>query len=159
LEPAPAGTEETEISAKVNHQLSPATGLMLRYSYVNDRRTGDAFGADALTDASARGTSVTQDHAAVGSVVPAWALAVSDFGCQAGWRHVTLQTGDTVGPGVVVPGVIRFGQPWEGKGDRTETRYQAAETVTLARGTHLVKLGGTVNHVRVDADTRDGAGG
>src|SRR3989442_7929431 len=53
LAAASAGTEETEASVKINHQLTRANALMFRYSYVNDRRTGDAFGADALTDGSA----------------------------------------------------------------------------------------------------------
>src|SRR5262249_9818038 len=110
LEPASAGTEETEGSAKINHQLSPATRPSRRYSYVKHRRRGHAFGADALTDVPARGPSFTRDHAAVGSVVTAWAHTVSDFRLQAAWRHVSLQTGDTVGPGVVVPGEIRFGR-------------------------------------------------
>jgi hypothetical protein len=62
LAPSVAGDEETEASAKLNHQLSSRHGLMLRYSYFNDRRTGEAFGANALTDASARGSIFARDH-------------------------------------------------------------------------------------------------
>jgi hypothetical protein len=154
-----AGTEETEASVKLNHQLSPPSALMLRYSHVNERRTGDAFGADALTDASARGSSFTRDHGLVGSLVTSWAHAVSDLRLQAAWRRVRLRTGDERGPGVVVPGLIRFGRPWEGNSRRTEARLQAAESVSLASGPHLLKIGATVNHVQVDADTPEGAGG
>jgi hypothetical protein len=156
---APAGLEETEASGKLNHQLTSRHALMLRYAFVNERRTGDAFGADALSDGTARGTSFTRDHGVVGSLVTTGARAVSDLRLQAAWRNVRLRTGDTAGPGIVIPGVFRLGRPWEGNADRTETRLQAAETVTLARGAHVVKAGATVNHVRLRADTPDGVRG
>jgi hypothetical protein len=64
----PISRAETEASVKVNHQLSDRDSIMLRYAFTNNREAGDAFNTAGWTDPSARGSSLTQDHAIVGSV-------------------------------------------------------------------------------------------
>ena len=151
--------EETEVSIKLNHTISAGHALMGRYAYVNDRRAGDAFGVDTLTDASARGSQFVRDHGMVASLLSTFPGSVNDLRLQGAWRHVTLRTGTADGPGVVVPGVARFGRPWEGNSRRTETRFQAVDAFSVVRGRHLLKIGAGVNHVRLDTDTADGSAG
>ena len=53
----PASRAETEASAKLNHQLTAANSLMLRYAFTNNREAGDAFNTAGWTDPSARGST------------------------------------------------------------------------------------------------------
>src|SRR5207302_6929816 len=57
----PVSRAETEASAKINHQLTRANSLMVRYAFTNNREAGDAFNTAGWTDPSARGSSFTQD--------------------------------------------------------------------------------------------------
>ena len=63
----PTSRAETEASAKVNHQLNQRNALMFRYAYTNNREAGDAINNLGWYDASARGSSFTEDNAFVGS--------------------------------------------------------------------------------------------
>jgi hypothetical protein len=50
----PTSRAETEASGKVNHQLTSANSLMLRYAFTNNREAGDAFNTAGWTDPSDR---------------------------------------------------------------------------------------------------------
>src|SRR5262249_22605375 len=65
----PTARAETEVSGKLNHQLNERHTAMLRYAFTNNRETGNAFNTSGLSEASARGSSFTADHALVGSFV------------------------------------------------------------------------------------------
>jgi hypothetical protein len=156
----PASRAETEASGKVNHQLTARHTVMLRYAFTNNREAGDAFNTSGLTDASARGSSFTRDHAVVGALTSIFdPRSVGDFRFQIADRHAVLRTNDAMGPGVDVAGLIDFGRPYDGNGRRTETHRQAAYTYSHNIGRHLVKAGATVNHVHEDAAMADGFGG
>src|SRR5207244_5129080 len=64
---SPIARAETEAAGKLDHQLTKNTALMLRYTFTNNKESGDAFNSNGLIDASARGSSFTSDNALSGS--------------------------------------------------------------------------------------------
>lgn len=156
----PIARAETEASGKLNHQFSERYSLMLRYVFTNNKEVGDAFGTSRLVDASARGSSFTEDHALVGSFISVFGTqAVGDLRFQVATRRVVLRTNDTVGPAIDIVGLVNFGRPYQGNSRRRENHYQVSYTSTRTRGTHLWKAGATVNRVRLRALSPDGFGG
>jgi hypothetical protein len=156
----PVSRAETEASAKINHQISDRHSLMMRYALTNNRQSGDAFDTGGLTDASGRGSSFTEDHAVVGSLVSQFgAKAVGDFRFQLATRRVALRTNDQAGPEIDINGLVNFGRPYEGNDRRREDHYEGSYTLGLSRGTHLLKTGATINHVGLHSLAPDGFGG
>jgi outer membrane receptor protein involved in Fe transport len=155
----PTARAETEAAGKLDHQISQKHSLMLRYAFTNNREAGDAFNTGGLTDGSARGSSFTEDHALVGSLVSVYgSQAVGDLRFQAATRRVTLRTNDALGPGIDIAGLLSFGQPYEGNSQRRENHYQLSYTHSRTQGRHLWKAGATINRIHLSAETPDGFG-
>lgn len=156
----PTARAETEASLKMNHQLTGANSLMVRYAFTNNREAGDAFNTSGLTDASARGSSFIQDQALVGALTTIFdPRSVGDLRLQFAQRRAVLRTNDAAGPGVDIAGLIDFGRPYEGNGRRTERHDQAGYTYSHQAGAHLWKAGATYHRVTEDAAMADGFGG
>ncbi|HWN99519.1 MAG TPA: TonB-dependent receptor, partial [Blastocatellia bacterium] len=155
----PVARAETEASAKVNHQMGQQHSLMLRYAFTNNREASDAFNTGGLTDASSRGSSFTEDHQLVGSLVSLISTnAVGDLRFQLATRKVVLRTNDQAGPEIDINGIINFGRPYEGDDRRRENHYQISYTLGLTQGAHLIRSGLTANHVRLHSFAPDGFG-
>src|SRR5215467_5250336 len=144
----PTSRAETEASGKVNHQLSERHSLMVRYALTNNRESGDAFATGGQTDVSGRGSSFTEDHALVGSLVSQFgSKAVGDFRFQLATRRVALRTNDQAGPDrpsgpeIEINGLVNFGRPYGGNDRRRVNHYEASYTIALSRGVHLFKTG------------------
>ncbi|MEO7970775.1 MAG: TonB-dependent receptor, partial [bacterium] len=84
---------------------------------------------------------------------------VNDFRFQVSERRVLTRAGDTVGPGVEIVGVARFGRPFDADATRRETREQIVDNISSLNGRSEWKGGLTVNHVSLRNDARDGFGG
>jgi len=154
---SPIARAETEAAGKLDHQLTKNTALMLRYTFTNNKESGDAFNSNGLIDASARGSSFTSDNALSGSLTTVLGSeAVSDLRFQAATRHAVLRTNEPVGPEIDIAGLVTFGRPYAGNGERRENHYQASYTYSRTWGKHLWKVGGTVNRIRLRADVPDG---
>jgi len=157
---SPIARAETEAAGKLDHQLTKNTALMLRYTFTDNKESGDAFNASGLIDASARGSSFTSDNALSGSLTTVLGSeAVSDLRFEAATRHAALRTNEPLGPEIDIAGLVTFGRPYAGNSERRENHYQASYTHTRTRGKHLWKVGGTVNRVRLRADVPDGFDG
>ncbi len=157
---SPIARAETEAAGKLNHQLTKNTALMLRYTFTNNKESGDAFNTSGLFDASTRGSSFTSDNALSGSLTTVFGSeAVSDLRFQAATRHAVLRTNEALGPEIDIAGLVTFGRPYAGNSERRENHFQAGYTYSSTRGKHLWKLGGTVNRVRLRADVPDGFDG
>lgn len=157
---SPVARAETEAAGRLDHQINSKHSLMLRYAFTNNREVGEAFSTGGLTESSARGSSFTRDHALVGSLVSTFGgRAVGDLRFQIAARRVVLRTNDTQGPGIEIAGLLGFGRPYEGNGQRRETYDQLGYTFSRSQGSHLWKAGATVNHVGLRAETLDGFGG
>jgi len=156
----PVARAETEASGKINHKLSDRHTLMVRYAFTNNREAGAAFNTDALTDASARGSSFTEDHALVGSFTSLLgARLVGDLRFQLATRRVTLRSNDARGPGVNISGVLNLGRPYEGNSRRRENHAEVSYALTLSQGPHLLKAGLTVDQIHLRAFVPDEFGG
>jgi len=154
---APTARAETEAAGRLDHQLTKNTELMLRYTFTNNKESGDAFNTSGLVDASARGSSFTSDNALSGSLTTVLgSAAVSDLRFQAATRHAVLRTNQPFGPEIDIAGLVTFGRPYAGNSERRENHYQGGYTYTRTRGKHLWKVGGTVNRVRLRAGVPDG---
>src|SRR5258707_7698996 len=157
---SPIARAETETAGKLDHQFTKNTALMLRYTFTNNKESGDAFNTNGLIDASARGSSFTSDNALSGSLTTVLGSeAVSDLRFQAATRHAVLRTNEPFGPQIDIAGLLTFGLPYVGNSQRRENHYQAGYTYSRTRGKHLWKVGGTVNRVRLRADVPDGFDG
>jgi hypothetical protein len=133
---------------------------MLRYTFTNNKESGDAFNTNGLIDASARGSSFTSDNALSGSLTTILGSeGVSDLRFQAATRHAVLRTNEPFGPAIDIAGLVIFGRPYAGNSKRRENHYQVGYTYSRTRGKHLWKVGGTVNRVRLRADVPDGFDG
>jgi len=156
---SPISRAETEVAGKLDHRLTKNTSLMLRYAFTNNQESGDAFNTSGLIDASGRGSSYTSDNALAGSLTTVLGSdAVSDFRFQAATRHAVLRMNQPLGPEIDIAGLVNFGRPYAGNGERRENHYQAAYTYSRTKGKHLWKVGGAVNRVRLRADIPDGFG-
>lgn len=156
----PASRAETEASAKINHQLTAANSLMVRYAYTNNQESGDAFNTLGWDDPSARGSSFTRDNSIAGALTSVFSpQSVGDLRVQFADRSAVTRTNDAIGPGYYISGVMDFGRPYEGNGSRDERHDQATYTYSYATGHHLLKAGAAVNHVHLDAAEADGFGG
>ena len=157
---SPIARAETEAAGKLDHQLTKNNILMLRYTFTNNKESGDAFNTNGLTDASARGSSFTSDNALSGSLTTVLGSeAVSDLRFQAATRHAILRTNEPFGPETDIAGLVTFGRPYAENSERRENHYQASYTYSRTRGKHLWKVGGTVNRIRLRADVPDGLDG
>jgi hypothetical protein len=157
---SPIVRAETEAAGKLDHQLTKDTALMLRYTFANNKETGDAFNTSGLMDASARGSSFTSDNALSGSLTTVLGSeAVSDLRFQGATRHEVLRTNEPFGPEIDIAGLVTFGRPYAGNSERRENHYQAGYTYSRTRGKHLWKVGATANRVRLRADVPDGFDG
>src|SRR6266567_5269783 len=157
---SPIARAETEAAGKLDHQLTKDTALMLRYTFTNNKESGDAFNSNGLIDASARGSSFTSDNALSGSLTTVLGSeAVSDLRFQAATRHAVLRTNEPFGPEIDIAGLVTFGRPYAGNSERRENHYQASYTYSRTVGKHLWKVGGTVNRIKLRADVPDGFDG
>src|SRR5882762_2850253 len=110
---SPIARAETEAAGKLDHQLAKNTALMLRYTFTNNKESGDAFNTNGLIDASARGSSFTSDNALSGSLTTILSSeAVSDLRFQTATRHAFLRTNEPFGPEIDIAGLVTFGRPY-----------------------------------------------
>src|ERR1700674_1660705 len=157
---SPIARAEAEAADKLDDQLTKNTALMLRYTFTNNKESGDAFNTNALIDASARGSSFTSDDALSGSLTTVLGSeAVSDLRFQGATRHAVLRTNEPFGPEIDIAGLVTFGRPYAGNSERRENHYQASYTYSRTRGKRLWKVGGTVNRIKLRADVPDGFDG
>jgi hypothetical protein len=88
----PTGREETEFSQRFDHQFSAQNSLMLRYAFMNNRETANAFNTYDLVDASGRGSSSTLDNALIGALTTIIsAQSVNDLRFQIATRREILK--------------------------------------------------------------------
>ena len=70
---ASTGRSETELSAKINHQLGVRHAFMARAAATNNRESADAFNDGGLVDEMARGSwSVVSEGSMYRRFAPAW---------------------------------------------------------------------------------------
>ncbi len=134
--------------------------MKIRYEYTNKREPSDAFNTSVLEDLSARGSSFIADNALSGSLTTVYGSdAVGDLRFQAATRHAVLRTNDMTGPEINIAGIVDFGRPYAGPGERRENHFQGDYTYTRTKGKHTWKAGGAISRVSLNASAEDGFGG
>lgn len=151
---------ETEMSAKINHQVTPRDSLVMRFALTRSADRGDAFNTSTLFDASSRGSEATRDA----TLTASWTMIVgnnttNDVRAQLAERHVAVNTADDRGPGIVIAGVAEFGRPYAGNARHRQRYAQLGDTFTVARGSHFLRAGADVMRVDVSGENGDGFGG
>ena len=156
----PIARAETEAAGKLDQELTKTTSLTLRYSFTNNKESGDAFNSSGLIDSSARGSGFTSDNAISGSLTNVSGTeAVEDLRFQAATRHAVLRTNEPFGPEIDIAGLVTFGRPYAGNSERRENHYQVSYTYSRSHGKHLWKVGATVSHIGLRAAVPDGFSG
>ncbi|MBA2341266.1 MAG: carboxypeptidase regulatory-like domain-containing protein, partial [Pyrinomonadaceae bacterium] len=148
----PIGADETEAAGKLTYLASTLHTLNFRFAFTNARLRGEAFNTDILSDQTARGSAYTKDYQLTGSIISVLsARFVNDLRFQASTRRAVTRAGDTVGAGIEIAGVARFGRPYDADTTRRETRQQIVDDVSFVRSRGEIKVGATVNHVSLDS--------
>ncbi len=156
----PISRAETEAAGKLDQRFTKSTSLMLRYAFTNNREASDAFNTSGLEDLSARGSSFIADNALSGSLTTVYGSdAVGDLRFQVATRHAVLRTNDMTGPEINIAGIVDFGRPYAGPGERRENHFQGDYTYTRTKGKHAWKAGGAISRVSLNASAEDGFGG
>jgi hypothetical protein len=147
------------VAAKLTYIGSDRHTLNFRFAFTNLHERGDGFNTDVLSDRSARGSAYTRDSQFTGSAISVLSSKlINDFRFQASARRAVTRAGDTIGPGIEIAGLARFGRPYDADSARRETRYQVVDNLSLSRAHSEWKGGVTVNHVSLNGELRDGFG-
>lgn len=150
---------ETEASGRLDHQINASNSLLVKYGFTNNREVGDAFNVDGLVDPSSRGSGFTLDQgltAGLNSILSA--TIGNNASVQISRRSQVLRTADQTGPGIDVAGIVQFGRPFSGNGERTEDHYELLNGTSILRGRHLFRFGVDFDHLRESAGVADGFG-
>lgn len=150
---------ETEISGRLDHHLNDSQSLLLKYALTNSREVGDAFFDGGLVDPSGRGSSFIEDEGVTGSLTSILSpSALNSFRFQVSTRRAVLRTGDQVGPGIVLAGLVDFGRPYNGNDRRRENHYELSDVASVQKGTQVITLGGDVDWIQESVSAYDGFG-
>jgi hypothetical protein len=135
------GYNSTNLFGRVDHALASGSRLQFRYSLydVSSRNARGVGGLSVVT----RGTSLEDTDQAVAS---SWqsslgSSAVNDLRAQWTRSHLSALPNDRVGPAVSVSGVANLGTFTSSPTARNLDVFQIADSLTLQRGSHLLKLG------------------
>src|SRR5436190_6212853 len=147
----PTGETDSESFFKLDHILTPNHTLTARYAFSRGKVDHDVQSVDNFTDRSARGGSLTRDHAFVGG----WTAVlgpklINDVRVQAARRLVDL-TPNAAGPMYEIPGAITFGEGYRLDAARTETHGEIVDSLQMARGHHLISAGVNAHVVQLDS--------
>src|ERR1700674_4974385 len=130
---------ENEASGKLDHQIGTKHSLLLKYALTNNREAGDAFNTGGLADASGRVSSFVQDQGVTGSLTSVLSNnALNSVRFQVSTRRAVLRTADQTGPEITIAGLIDFGRPYDGNGNRRENHYELMDVASVAKGRHLI---------------------
>lgn len=148
----PTGYTTTNGFLRVDHQLSGATRLQLRYN-LYDVTSRNARNVSGLSDVS-RGTALdaTDQNAAANLLSTIAANTINEARVQFTHSRLGAPVNDTTGPAVNVSGVANFGTATSSPTGRVADVVQAVDTLTLQHGAHLTKAGADALFNRIDID-------
>lgn len=135
------GYDSTNVFGRVDHAVSGASRLQLRYS-VYDVTSQNARGVGGLS-ATTRGTSLENTDQTMAS---SWQTSLGSSmlnEVRMMWTrsHLSAPPNDLIGPAVAISGVANLGVSTSSPTARNLDVLQVADTVTLQRGRQLYKAG------------------
>lgn len=150
---------ETEVSGRLDHQLSSGHSLLLKYALTNNREAGDAFNNGGLVDPSGRGDSFIEDQGVTGSFTSVRSNNVlNSIRFQVSTRRAVLRSADQAGPEISIAGLVDFGRPYDGNSKRRENHYELIDVASVARGRHLINFGADFDWIHESVSAYDGFG-
>jgi hypothetical protein len=156
----PTSDQETELSVRLDRNLTTSQALMLRYAFTNTRNVNDAFNNDDLSDRTARGSSFISDNSFNGTLSSTVSTAIlNKFSFELAQRRAVERTGDATSPGALIPGVVLFGTPYEGNNRRFETHLEFEDGLLVQKKRHLLQAGAGLDFVRLRSQVLDGQHG
>lgn len=140
----PTGYRTLNLFGRVDYQVSSTSRLQLRYGFY-DVASDNARGVGGLNTVS-RGTRLDNaDHTAAASWLASLGpRAMNEVRVQYTHSRLGAPGNDLVGPAVGISGVANFGASSSSPTGRDLDVLQLADTYTLQRGSHLLKVGADV---------------
>jgi len=156
----PTSDQETELSGRLDRNLTTIQAVMLRFAFTNTRNVNDAFNNDDLSDRTARGSSFISDNSFNGTLSSTLSAAIiNKFSFELAQRRAVERTGDETSPGALIPGVVLFGTPYEGNSRRFETHLEFEDGLLVQKKRHLLQAGAGLDFVRLRSQVLDGQRG
>jgi hypothetical protein len=148
----PTGYDANNLFGRVDHQASKASRLQVRYNLYNVT-SDNARNVTGLSDVS-RGTALddTDQTIAATYLTVLSSGTINEVRAQYTRSRLSAPVNDPIGPAVGISGVANFGTATSSPTERDLDVVQAVDTVTLARGVHLIKLGADALYNRVNID-------
>jgi hypothetical protein len=147
----PTGYSTNNVFGRVDHQRG-ATRLQVRYGLYTVAST-NARSVGGLNDVS-RGTALddTDQTVAVNHLTAMSSGTINEVRAQYTHSGLGAPVNDVTGPAVGISGVANFGTSTSSPTARDADVVQGIDTLTIQRGSHLVKAGADVlyNRVRID---------
>lgn len=146
----PTGYTANNAFVRVDHQPSGSSRLQLRYNLYNVTST-NARNVTGLSDVSRGAALDDTDHSAAVSHLATFSSGtINEARVQYTHSRLGAPVNDTIGPAVTISGVANFGTATSSPTGRDADALQAADTLTLQRGAHLVKTGVDLLYNRVN---------
>jgi hypothetical protein len=135
---------------RVDHQAASGPRLQVRYNLYNVT-SANARNVGGLSDVSRGAALDDTDHTAAASYLTAPSSGMINE-ARAQYTHSRLgaPVNDPVGPAVTIAGVATFGTATSSPTGRDTDVVQAVDTVTIQRGSHLVKTGADLLYNRIN---------
>jgi hypothetical protein len=146
----PTGYTANNAFARIDHQASGSSRLQLRYNLYNVTST-NARNVTGLSDVSRGAALDDTDHSAAASHLGTFSSGmINEARVQYTHSRLGAPVNDSVGPAVTISGVANFGTATSSPTGRDADALQAADTLTVQRGAHLVKTGVDLLYNRVN---------
>ena len=144
------GYDTTNVFGRVDHQASGASRLQLRYN-LYDVGSPNARNIGALNDVS-RGQALDDtDHAVAANYLTTFSSGtINEARVQYTRSRLGSAVNDTIGPAVSISGVAAFGNWTSSPTARDADVVEGIDTLTLQRGSHLIKTGADVLYNRIN---------
>jgi hypothetical protein len=135
------GYDTTNAFARIDHDSTSSSRLQMRYS-LYDVNSRNARGVGALNDVS-RGSALTDTDQTVAAnyLTTLSSGTFNEARAQYTRSRLGAPVNDLVGPAVTINGAAAFGTATSSPTARDLDVLEAVDTVTVQRGTHLLKAG------------------
>lgn len=145
----PAGYDTTNLFGRIDHSLSPASRVAVRYS-LYDVASENARSVGGLS-ATSRGTRLDDrdQTLAVNWLRTGANASVNELRAQATRSRLAAPPNDLVGPAVSISGVANFGTSSTSPTGRDLDVLELSNSYTIQRGDHLLKAGGVFLYERL----------
>ena len=145
----PTGYTTTNVFGRIDEQAAAGTRVELRYSLYNVV-SPNARGVGGLSDVSRGSRLDDRDQTAAVSLLSSGSsTVVNEARAQYTRSRLGAPVNDLVGPAMTISGVANFGTATSSPTSRDLDVYEAADTLTVQRGAHLLKAGADLLYNRV----------